>query len=325
MAIPVLVDTDPGLDDALALLLAFRSPEWRVVAVTVVAGNVAVEIGYRNVARVLAAASPSSAPRVAIGAAGPRVGPLVTATHIHGDDGLGGLSALREASGEPRFPEASLDGAAGDAVELLLECARRWPGELRVVTLGPLTNVAAALERDPEALRLVRDIVVMGGSVSVGGNVTSAAEFNVFVDPEAAACVLAAGLPLTMVPLDVTHQVVWPASRIARLAARTDRLGRFAHAVATAGLRVGEAAGEPGLVMHDPLTVGVALDPTLVETVALPVAVETAGTLTRGMTVVDRRPITARRRIVPTCHVALRVDAGRFLDLYEVRLCGASA
>jgi inosine-uridine nucleoside N-ribohydrolase len=171
----------------------------------------------------------------------------------------------------------------------------------------------------------VREIVAMGGSVAVGGNVTAAAEFNIFVDPEAAACVLAAGLPLTMVPLDVTHQVVWPASRIARLAARTDRFGRFAHAVAGAGLRLGQAAGEPGLVMHDPLTVGVALDPTLVETASLPVAVETAGTLTRGMTVADRRPVTARRRNPPTCRVALRVDAGRFLDLYEARVCGASA
>src|SRR5262249_26630582 len=155
MTTPVLVDTDPGLDDALALLLAFRSPEWRVVAVTVVAGNVPVEIGYRNVARILAAASPSPTPRVAIRAPGPRGRPLVPATPLHGDDGLGGLSALREATGEPRFPEAPLDPDAGDAVELLLECARRWPGELRVVALGPLTNVAAALDRDPEAVRRV--------------------------------------------------------------------------------------------------------------------------------------------------------------------------
>src|SRR5262249_57980685 len=104
MTTPVLVDTDPGLDDALALLLAFRSPEWRVVAVTVVAGNVPVETGYRNVARILAAASPSPTPRVAIGATGPRVGPLVTATHIHGDDGLGGASRPRPGPREPPLP-----------------------------------------------------------------------------------------------------------------------------------------------------------------------------------------------------------------------------
>jgi inosine-uridine nucleoside N-ribohydrolase len=325
VTIPVLIDTDPGIDDALALLLAFHSPEWRVVALTIVAGNVPVDVGGRNAARVLAAANPTDPPRIALGPPGPRVGPLVTASHIHGDDGLGGLSALRDADGCPRFPEAAVAHHPGDAADLLVECARRWPDELVVVALGPLTNVAAAVDRDREALRRVRAVVAMGGSVAAGGNATAAAEFNIFVDPEAAACVLAAGLPLVLVPLDVTQQVVWPAERIARLAGGPDRLSRFAHAVAERGLALARAAGEAGIVMHDPLAVGVALDASLVESAPLSVAVETAGTLTRGMTVVDRRPPAPGRRVEPNCRVVLRVEAARFLALYEARVCGESA
>jgi purine nucleosidase len=203
MAVPVLIDTDPGIDDALALLLAFRSPEWRVEAVTTVAGNVPVDLATANARRLVGLAAAS--PVVAVGAPRPLAGPLVTAMHVHGDDGLGGLARDLAESPVPVHP--------GDAADLLIACARRWAGELVVVALGPLTNLALALERDRAAIAGVRAVVAMGGSVGVGGNVTAAAEFNVFVDPEAAARVLTAGLPLTLVPLDVTSQVVWRQNR----------------------------------------------------------------------------------------------------------------
>jgi purine nucleosidase/pyrimidine-specific ribonucleoside hydrolase len=314
VTVPVLIDTDPGIDDALALLLAFRSPEWRVEAVTTVAGNVPAELGTANARRLAGIAG--VAPVVAAGAREPLAGPLITATHIHGDDGLGGLA--RE------LPEAPVPAHAGDAADLLIACARRWPGELVVVALGPLTNLALALERDRPALAGVRAVVAMGGSAALGGNVTAAAEFNVFVDPEAAAAVLTARLPLTLVPLDVTSQVVWPAARIDRLPGRSDgSAAGFAGALAGRGLALARAAGHEGIVLHDPLAVAVALDPSLVEAPLLPVAVETTGKLTRGATVVDRRP--GRSTSQPACRVALRVDAARTLRLFEERVCDASA
>ncbi len=324
MTTPVLLDTDPGLDDALALLLAFRTAAWRVEAVTTVAGNVPVEVGTRNVARILGVVRPTPAPVVAVGASTPRLRPLVAATHVHGEDGLGGLAACVGTDGRPRFPEAPLRRHDRDAADLLVECARRWPGELVVVALGPLTNLAEAVDRDVGALRRVRALVVMGGAVAVGGNVTAAAEYNLYVDPEAADRVLGAGLPLTLVPLDVTRRVLWPADAVERCLRSQDPVARFAGTLAARGVALGRQSGERGFVMHDPLAVGVAVDPGLVETVSLPVAVETTGALTRGATVADRR-LPARWSAPPNCRVALGVDAERFLRLFEARVCGESA
>jgi inosine-uridine nucleoside N-ribohydrolase len=288
-----------------------------VEAVTVVAGNVPVEQGVQSLARLMGVIRPDPPPLVAAGAPAPRAGPLLTATYFHGEDGLGGLG--------DELPEGPLTRYAGDAADLLLDCARRWGDELVLVALGPLTNVAAALDRDPAAVRRVRRVVVMGGAVARGGNTTAAAEYNIYVDPEAAAHVLAAGLPVVLVPLDVTHQVVWPAGRVERLAGATDPVARAAYAIARRGLAAGAAAGEGGIVMHDPLAVAVAADPTLVGTERLPVAVETAGKHTRGATVVDRRPPAPWRRIEPNCQVALRVEAERFLRLFEERVCPGSS
>lgn len=321
--VPVLIDTDPGIDDALALVLALRAPGWCVEAVTTVAGNVPVDVGTRNVARLLAVVQPSWVPLVAVGATGPRVGPPVTATHVHGDDGLGGVSQARRSDGTRCFPEGPLRLHGDGAADLILDSARRWRGELVIVALGPLTNLAAAADRDEATLRTVRAVVVMGGAVTVGGNVTPVAEYNMFADPESAARVLAAGLPLTLVPLDVTREVVWSEGAVERLADAADPTAQFAHAIARAALLT--PLGAVGLTLHDPLAIGVALDPSLVETESLPVAVEVSGTLTRGMTVADRRPGRSQRATWPECRVALRVDADRFLRLFEERIWPRSA
>jgi len=327
---PILIDTDPGIDDALAILLALASPEVSLEAITTVAGNVEVELCTRNALRILDVACPWDVarprrrPRVARGAARPLAGPLVTAAHVHGDDGLGNLDGVREPDGRARYPEPSHALETLDGADLILDTADRFAGRLVIVALGPLTNLALALERDPKRLAQAARVVVMGGAVAVPGNVTAAAEFNIHVDPEAAARVLASGLPLEMVPLDVTRRVVLTARdlRVA-LTRHPGPTARFIEDFTAHGFDFETRRGDGAMALHDPLAVGVALDPGLVTLEPLHIEVECRGSLTRGMTVADRRP--HRERPAPTCHAAMNVDGPRFLRLFLDRVCLASA
>ncbi|MEZ5366463.1 MAG: nucleoside hydrolase [Bryobacterales bacterium] len=196
----VLIDTDPGVDDALALLLAFASPELHVEAITTVAGNVGLEPATRNALLTLDVARVQNPPTVVRGAYKPLEREAVDAAHVHGEDGLGGMAS---AYGEP-----SRGAAPGAAVDCILETIARQPGEVTVIALGPLTNLAQALLADPKAMALAERIVVMGGALDVPGNAGPHAEFNFFVDPEAARIVLRSGLPVTLVGLDVTRLAV---------------------------------------------------------------------------------------------------------------------
>src|SRR5437899_6215094 len=191
MASPVLIDTDPGIDDALALLLAWSSPEISVEAVTTVAGNVPVEQGMVNVFRLLALRQPTPRPVIAMGAAEPLARALVTGQRYHGEDGLGDLANWPETPKPPLEP---------DAVSVIIDQARRSQRLLTLVALGPLTNLALTLKADAGAVSLIGRIVAMGGAVDVPGNFTPTAEFNMYVDPQAAHRVLAARLPLHLVP-----------------------------------------------------------------------------------------------------------------------------
>jgi inosine-uridine nucleoside N-ribohydrolase len=326
MALPLLIDTDPGIDDALAILLALASPGVSVEAITTVAGNVTVERATRNLGRILEVARPHPMPRVARGADAPLKRSHVSATHVHGEDGLGNLDRLVEPDGRLRYPEPSLSIEMLDGPELILETADRIGRDLTVVALGPLTNLALALERDRRRLGRVGRVVVMGGAVGVPGNVTPAAEFNFYVDPEAAAALFDAGLPLELVPLDVTGRVVLPRATLeARLGNCPGPVARFLADCTLHGFEFGAERGEGGIVMHDPLAVGVALDPTLVGFEDLHVEVECEGRVTRGLSLADRRPIPAGRKRVPNCRVALTVQAERFLTAFLERLCPASA
>jgi inosine-uridine nucleoside N-ribohydrolase len=321
---PILIDTDPGIDDALAILLALASPEVSVEGITTVAGNVEVDLATTNVFRILDAVGPPRRPPVAQGAAAPLAGPLITAAHVHGDDGLGNLAAFREPDGRPRYPEPSHTLETLDGADVILETADRFAGRLVIVALGPLTNVAVALQRDHERLAQAERIVVMGGAVAVAGNVTPAAEFNIHVDPEAAAEVFASGLPIELVPLDVTRRVVLTEADLRAALARSGcRTARFIEDFTAHGFDFEAKRGDGRMTLHDPLAVGVAVDPTLVSFEALHVAVECTGRLTRGMTVADRR--SHRPGPAPTCRAALDVDAPRFLRLFLERLCRASA
>ncbi|HET7876231.1 MAG TPA: nucleoside hydrolase [Methylomirabilota bacterium] len=326
MSATLLIDTDPGIDDALAILLALASPGVEVAAITTVAGNVLVERATVNVCRILDVVGPAIRPRVAQGAAAPLKRPLVTAGHVHGQDGLGNLDRFVEPDGRPRYPALDLSLEMQDGVELILETAERFGRALTVVTLGPLTNLAAALERDRARLSRVGRIVVMGGAVAVPGNVTPAAEFNLYVDPEAAAAVFEAGLPLELVPLDATRQVVLRQADLEGALARCPgRVARFIADFTLHGFAFGDERGDGGVVLHDPLAVGVALDPDLAGFEALHVEIEGEGRATRGLSLADRRPIPAHRKRRPNCRVAMSVDVPRFLGMFLDRLCPASA
>jgi inosine-uridine nucleoside N-ribohydrolase len=298
-----LIDTDPGIDDALALFYAWGSPDLRLAGLTTVAGNVEVAQATRNLFRLLALRRPDPPPVVAQGAAAPLARPLVTAKGYHGEDGLGGLDDWPAV--EPRL--APLDGA-----DFILDAARRAPEPLTLIALGPLTNVALALARDRAALAGLARVVVMGGAVDVPGNVTAAAEFNFHVDPEAAARVLEAGLTVDLVPLDATRQALLSRAELERALARCPRAFAARCAAFTLkGFQVDASRGTAGMVLHDPLAVAVALDPALVTWEKARIAVEADGA-------------SRRRPGAPNCRVAGVVNAPRVVANLLERLCPAS-
>jgi len=301
---PALIDTDPGIDDALALLLAWSSPEIQVEAITTVAGNVPLDLATTNVLRLLALRRPTPRPVVAPGAASPLARALTTATRYHGEDGLGDL---------PDWPSVEPAPASPDAVSVIVDAARRHGRELTLVALGPLTNLALALKEDAAAVRRIGRVVAMGGAVDVPGNVTPTAEFNMHVDPEAAHRVLAAGLPLELVPLDATRQAVLPRAgmRVA-LARSPGTLALRIQAFSERAFRIAHGDGSQGMALHDPLAVAVAVDPSLAKWEAMRLAIGPDGE-------------TLRASGAPNCRVAKSVESDRFLRLFLDRLCPATS
>ena len=317
----LLIDTDPGIDDALALLVALGAPEVSVEAITTVPGNVTIDLATDNTFRILDVAQPARRPRVARGAEAPLKCRLVTAEHVHGDDGLGNLGRRLGPDGRPRYPAVVHNLETRDAADLILETADRLGDELVIVALGPLTNLAVALSRDPRRLARAGRIVVMGGALSVPGNVTPAAEFNFYVDPDAAAAVFEAALPLELVPLDATRQAVLREKDLAaRLARDSSPVSRFVSDFTQHGFAVGGG----GFALHDPLAVAVAIDPSLVRFEDFHVEIESEGRIARGASIADRRSIPPGRKRRPNCRAAMSVDVPRFLEFFLDRLCPAS-
>ena len=297
---PVLIDTDPGIDDALALLFAWNCPEIQVETITTVAGNVTIEAASRNLLRLLALRRPAPRPIVAAGAAGPLARALTTATRFHGEDGLGDL---------PDWPAVERMPASPDAVEAILAAVRRHERALTIVALGPLTNLALALKEDAAAVGRAGRIVAMGGAVDVPGNVTPTAEFNMYVDPEAAHRVFAAGLPLEIVPLDATRQAMLPrAGMRATLARAPGALASRIQGFCERGFRISRSDGEQGMALHDPLAVGLALDPSLASWEPVRLAIGPDGE-------------TVRTSGPANCRFAKRVESDRFIRLFLDRLC----
>ncbi len=319
----IIFDTDPGSDDAMALMLALNSPELDVRAITVVPGNVTAEMGLENALRMVSLANRCDIP-VAGGARHPLFQKLITAEFWHGKNGIANM--------EIPPSKCKVDSRFGP--DLIIELVHASPHEITLVPVGPLTNIALAALKDPSIVPLVKEVVLMGGSIS-GGNVNAAAEANIYNDPEAAQIVFQAGWPLTMVGLDVGDKTLLSRKYLGELGQTHGPVNDFIHGVAKYLVDLSATFGSSGTPMYDPLAVGVAIDPTLVKAPEMHVDVETRGEFTRGETVANRRGMVERNvlhgdhyaiegidKVAPNARVCVDVEADRFLQLFVSRIKG---
>ena len=307
MALPVILDCDPGHDDAIALILALASPELDVLAVTTSAGNQTPDKTLNNALRILTLLGRDDIP-VAAGAPKPLARELIIADNVHGESGLDG----------PKLPDPGFTPVAMTALELMAKCLRESPEPVTLVPTGPLTNIALLLAAHPELKSKIARIVLMGGAAGAG-NWTPAAEFNIYVDPEAADMVFKSGLPITMCGLDVTHEAQVMDEDIERVRAITNPVAQC-----VAGLldffmiyHRDPKWGFAGAPLHDPCTIAWLLAPALFHGVECRVDIETGGTHTSGMTVVDRYGLTGK---AANALVLLGLDRAGFIDLLVTRL-----
>jgi purine nucleosidase len=304
----IIIDTDPGQDDAAAIMLALGSPEIDLLGITAVAGNVPLELTARN-ARIVCEMSGRTDIRVFAGADKPLTRPLVTAEHVHGKTGLDGPELF-----EPSFPLQD-----GHAVDFIIEILMtEGPGTVSLCPIGPLTNIALALQKEPAIASRIQQIVLMGGGYFEQGNITPSAEFNIYVDPEAAAVVFACGAPIVMMPLDVTHKVLTTKARVDRIKAIDNRAARAMTEMLLFFERFDEEKyGTDGGPLHDPTTVAWLIKPELFSGRHCNVEIELTSDLTRGATVVDWWGVTDRAK---NALVLRDVDADGFFDLLTERL-----
>ncbi|MFQ2324284.1 pyrimidine-specific ribonucleoside hydrolase RihA [Aeromonas dhakensis] len=307
MALPVILDCDPGHDDAIALILALASPELKVLAVTTSAGNQTPDKTLNNALRILTLLGRDDIP-VAAGAPKPLARELIIAVNVHGESGLDG----------PKLPDPAFVPVAMTALELMAKCLRESPEPVTLVPTGPLTNIALLLAAHPELKSKIARIVLMGGAAGAG-NWTPAAEFNIYVDPEAADMVFKSGIPITMCGLDVTHQAQVMDEDIERVRAINNPVAQC-----VAGLldffmiyHRDPKWGFAGAPLHDPCTIAWLLAPALFHGVECRVDIETGGTHTSGMTVVDRYGLTGKPA---NALVLLGLDRAGFIDLLVTRL-----
>lgn len=304
----IIIDTDPGQDDAAAIMLAFASPdELDILGITTVAGNVPLALTARN-ARIICELCGRRQTRVFAGADGPLSRTLVTAEHVHGKTGLDG----------PLLEEPTMELEQQHAVDFIIEILRNEPaGTVTLCTLGPLTNIAAAFEKAPDIKPRVAELVLMGGGYFEGGNITPAAEFNIFVDPEAAEIVFASGVPLVMIPLDVTHKVLTTTARVEKIAAIGTRPAIAMVEMLEFFERFDiEKYGSDGGPLHDPTVIAYLIKPELFSGRRCNVEVETKSELTLGMTVVDWWQVSGRAH---NALVMRDIDTDGFFELLTER------
>ena len=299
----IILDCDPGHDDAVAILLAAGNPDIELLGLTTIGGNHTIDKVTHNARQVLTIAGALDVP-VYRGASRPLINGVVTAEDIHGDSGM-------EVHGYD-LPEPAVGVEDEHAVRWIVDTLmREEPGTVTLVPTGPLTNIALAVRMEPRIVSRVREVVLMGGAYGTG-NITASAEFNTFVDPEAAAIVFGEDWPVVMVGLDLTHQALATPEVESRFAALGTSAGDFVVALIDAFRQnYKDAQDFDNPPVHDPCAVAYVIDPSLVETVPAPLSVELAGTLTRGRTVADFRASNAPC----TSSVATRLDVDRFWDL----------
>jgi len=319
----VIIDTDPGIDDAMAILLALNSPELKVEALTVVPGNVEAWQGLENALKLASLAGRCDLP-VAGGAQHPLNQKLITAQFWHGKNGLAGVE----------LPSSKCKADSRFGPDLIIEMVHKFPHEITLIPVGPLTNIALAVSKDPSIVPLVKDIVIMGGSIS-GGNVDGAAEANIYGDPEAASIVFNAGWIVTMIGSDVGERTLMMRKHLAQLQAVHGPESDFIFKLADFYLTRSEKSGYSGAAMYDPLAVATVIDPTLVTLKEMHVEVETKGEFTRGETVANRMGSNEKNvlhgdhyeiegviELKSNAKVCLAADADRFLQLFMTRIKG---
>jgi len=303
-SLPIMIDCDPGVDDAIALMLAIASPELNILGITTVAGNVPMESIQRNARQICELARRPDL-KVFRGCSRPMVRVLETAKDIHGEGGLAGIS----------FPEPTMPLQVQHGVDFLIETLLHASEPITLATLGPLTNVAIALIKEPRITANIKEIVLMGGSTTFG-NITASAEFNLYVDPHAAHVVFTSQVPLTMIGLNVTHTVLSTPARRDRLHANGNAPSRIAaEMLAFYGANEAKVLGLEGSPLHDPCVIAYLLNPALFKATPAQVEVELHSPLTLGRTVVDLHP-----KGRPNAQVVLHADAEGFYRLLSDRL-----
>lgn len=304
----LIIDTDPGQDDAVAILLALASPEIDLLGITTVAGNVPLVLTQENARKICDLAGRTDMP-VFAGANAPLARPLVTAEHVHGRTGLDG----------PVLPPPVTPLQDRHAVDFLIETIRTEDANsVTIAPVGPLTNIAMALRQAPDIAARIQQIVLMGGGYFEGGNITPAAEFNIYVDPEAAAEVFGAGIPIVMMPLDVTHKVLTTSARTRKIRDIGSRTAVVVADMLEFFERFDEEKyGSDGGPLHDPCTIAWMLRPGMFSGRQCNVEIETKSDLTMGMTVIDWWQVSDRPH---NAFVVGDVDADAFFDLVTERL-----
>lgn len=302
----IMIDTDPGIDDALALLLALASPEIQLEALTTTQGNVTLENATRNALQVLELGQAAQIP-VASGSVLPLVQPLRASAHVHGLRGLGNA----------QLPEPVTRPVSKHAVDYLIERVLVEPNALSIFAIGPLTNIAMAIRKEPRFAGAIKEIIIMGGAIHASGNVTPQAEFNIHVDPHAAHIVFHSGIPITLIPLDVTHQCWMHQEDVDRLQKVASPISSFIKAMLEVYLPVSLGYGYPGCALHDPLTLATVIAPELLTFKEYFVNVDISGGVSMGKTFADTLHLTKQRA---NMKIALGVRGKEFVELFLQRM-----
>jgi purine nucleosidase len=302
----LIIDTDPGIDDALAFLLALASPEIKLEALTTTQGNVTVDKATRNALSVLELANASHIP-VAQGSMLPLVQPLRASDAVHGASGIG----------NSKLPEPHTKPISQHAVDYLIERVLAEPNEINIFPIGPLTNIAMAIRKEPEFAKAVKELVIMGGAIQEGGNVTPLAEFNIIVDPHAAHIVFHSGIPITLIPLDATNKCLLKQEHVDRLLKIKSPISRFIKEAVEVYLKFALERGIPGCALHDPLTLATVIAPELLTLKEYYVDVDISSGVSMGKTFADFYHMTKKPA---NMNVALDVRGEDFIELFLQRM-----